>query len=388
MDGYYKDNNPFDYAQKTGTRHVEFLVFLKEAENTYSVEWREIERNYDNQVLGEAHYKALISVIQIPHTSADQYRGKPVKSIWPVCDVIVVVKINVKGIFMKPQHIFKSKEADNPFMGILCPGLIIGSILLSLFIGTEYIAFNTGRPGLYQPFLGLAWSFEAVAKGIKDNVYQMGLKISAIVLVFSFIFVQVITFILRRKIKGTDIYGSAKWASEEDLKKSNLLNQDKGLYIGGWENKRKKTIEYLRDNTESHAIAVAPTGAGKGVGFVIPNLLSWEGSVIVFDLKGENYVLTSGYRKQELKQDILVFNPTNIDKIIVKEELELAGIGWTNFVEKMTNAGWAEVIDPARIRLNEDLSVIKNRLVEVFSTDIQKVLSVLQRPHGGTCACF
>ena len=77
LDRYYKENNPFDYAQKEGTRHIELLVFLKEAENTYSVEWREIERNYDNQVLGEAHYKALISVIQVPPTSGDQYRENP-----------------------------------------------------------------------------------------------------------------------------------------------------------------------------------------------------------------------------------------------------------------------------------------------------------------------
>jgi type IV secretion system protein VirB5 len=74
LDVYYKQSNPFDYAQKTGTRHLEFLVFLKEAENTYSVEWHEIERNYDNQVLGEAHYKALVSLVQIPPTSEDQYR--------------------------------------------------------------------------------------------------------------------------------------------------------------------------------------------------------------------------------------------------------------------------------------------------------------------------
>jgi len=77
LDVYYKDNNPFDYAQNKGTRHIELLVFLKEAENTYSVEWREIERNYDNQVLGEAHYKALISVIQIPPAHEDQYRENP-----------------------------------------------------------------------------------------------------------------------------------------------------------------------------------------------------------------------------------------------------------------------------------------------------------------------
>jgi len=77
LDAYYKDNNPFDYAQHRGTKHIELLVFLKEAESTYSVEWREIERNYDNQILGEAHYKALISVIQIPHAHEDQYREDP-----------------------------------------------------------------------------------------------------------------------------------------------------------------------------------------------------------------------------------------------------------------------------------------------------------------------
>src|SRR5277367_4961216 len=77
LDPFYKDNNPFDYAQNKGTRHIEFLVFLKEAENTYSVEWREIERNYDNQILDEAHYKALVSVIQVPHANEDQYREDP-----------------------------------------------------------------------------------------------------------------------------------------------------------------------------------------------------------------------------------------------------------------------------------------------------------------------
>lgn len=77
LDGFYKENNPFDFAQNKGTRHVELLLFLKEAENTYSVEWRELERNYDNQVLGEAHYKALVSIIQIPITNEDRYEENP-----------------------------------------------------------------------------------------------------------------------------------------------------------------------------------------------------------------------------------------------------------------------------------------------------------------------
>jgi len=77
LDNYYKENNPFDYAQKTGTKYIEPVVFLRESENTYSVEWREIESNYENQVLSDAHYKALISIVQIPHTSADKYKEDP-----------------------------------------------------------------------------------------------------------------------------------------------------------------------------------------------------------------------------------------------------------------------------------------------------------------------
>lgn len=77
LDPYYKDNNPFDYAQNKGTRHLEFSVFLKAGEHSYSVEWREIERNYENQILKESHYKALISVIQIPHAQEDKYREDP-----------------------------------------------------------------------------------------------------------------------------------------------------------------------------------------------------------------------------------------------------------------------------------------------------------------------
>ena len=77
LDGHYKDHNPFEYAQHKGTCHVEMLIFLKESENTYAVEWREIERNYENQLLSESRYKALISVAQIPHSNAEQYQEDP-----------------------------------------------------------------------------------------------------------------------------------------------------------------------------------------------------------------------------------------------------------------------------------------------------------------------
>jgi type IV secretion system protein VirB5 len=77
LNDFYAKNDPFVYAQKKGTRHIEPIVFLKESENTYSVEWKEISRNYENEVLSETHYKALVSVIQIPYTNADKYKENP-----------------------------------------------------------------------------------------------------------------------------------------------------------------------------------------------------------------------------------------------------------------------------------------------------------------------
>lgn len=58
--------------------------------------------------------------------------------------------------------------------------------------------------------------------------------------------------------------------------------------------------EGLRDGS-GHLLTVAPTRAGKGTGQIVPNLLRWEGSCIVIDVKGENYKLTSGFRHNNLQ---------------------------------------------------------------------------------------
>lgn len=74
---FYKDNNPFDFAQNKGTKHLEPLSCLKQAENTYLVEWREFESDYDNKVLDESTYKALITVVEVTPTKESQYREDP-----------------------------------------------------------------------------------------------------------------------------------------------------------------------------------------------------------------------------------------------------------------------------------------------------------------------
>ena len=100
------------------------------------------------------------------------------------------------------------------------------------------------------------------------------------------------------------IHGDAKWASNKDLKNAGLRSKE-GMLLGC----DKKG--YLIAGGYQHCLLFAPTGSGKGVGFVIPNLLFWKDSVVVHDIKLENYELTSGYRKNKLKQQVYLWCPAD-----------------------------------------------------------------------------
>ncbi len=106
-----------------------------------------------------------------------------------------------------------------------------------------------------------------------------------------FIAILVIAGLLHDSMNGKSTFGDARWATLFDIKKAGLL-QKSGLILG------KYRGQYLISSTPTHAIIVAPTRSGKGVGVVVPNLLSWQGSVICLDVKHENYRKTAGFRKE------------------------------------------------------------------------------------------
>src|SRR3546814_2876745 len=72
----------------------------------------------------------------------------------------------------------------------------------------------------------------------------------------------------------------------------------------------KKSGKFLTFDGNEHCIVEAPTRSGKGVGIVIPNLLSWQESVVVLDVKRENWEATAGFR-QKYGQAVYLFNPTD-----------------------------------------------------------------------------
>ncbi len=212
---------------------------------------------------------------------------------------------------MAEKELYRINDNQNHFSAVLKPIVLFLCFIASLFIGTEYIVLRTGREGFYQPFSSILWTFQAQFHGESTAVYLQGIQISIVCIVVSFLLFHFVSSASRRKVKESDIHGSAKWADYDDLKKANLVDNDEGFYIGGWFNKKKHCIEYLRDKSPGHCIVIAPPRSGKGVGIVIPNLLTFPGSVIVFDMKGENYHVTSGHRKNVLNNYILAFDPTS-----------------------------------------------------------------------------
>lgn len=106
--------------------------------------------------------------------------------------------------------------------------------------------------------------------------------------------------------KKEKIYGDARWATEKDVKAAGLRSKS-GMLLGV-----DKNGYYIADGYQ-HALLFAPTGSGKGVGFVIPNCLFWEDSLFVHDIKLENYQLTSGYREKHMGQKCYVWSPADPD---------------------------------------------------------------------------
>ncbi|KUM26935.1 conjugal transfer protein TraG [Mesorhizobium loti] len=97
-------------------------------------------------------------------------------------------------------------------------------------------------------------------------------------------------------------YGSSRWAAVREVEKAGLF-RPAGVFLG------KLMDQYLRHDGPEHVIAFAPTRSGKGVGLVVPTLLSWTGSAVIHDIKGENWQLTSGWRSKF--SHCLLFNPTD-----------------------------------------------------------------------------
>ncbi|MXO65336.1 conjugal transfer protein TraG [Altericroceibacterium endophyticum] len=177
-----------------------------------------------------------------------------------------------------------------------------------------FVAF--GRP-IYPPPAFFWWwfSFDAYA----PKIFLTGAYIAASG-GFASIAVAIAMSVWRaREMKNAETYGSARWASEREVRDAGLLGGD-GVVLG------QLGRDYLRHDGPEHVLCFAPTRSGKGVGLVIPSLLTWPGSAIVHDIKGENWQLTAGFRSRHGR--VLLFDPTNAASAAYNPLLEVRRGQW------------------------------------------------------------
>lgn len=105
-----------------------------------------------------------------------------------------------------------------------------------------------------------------------------------------------------RQARDATTFGSARWASLTQVREAGLLSRQ-GVIVGRF------AEHYLRHSGPEHVMVFAPTRSGKGVGLVVPTLLTWRESAVIHDIKGENFHLTAGFRAQF--SHCVLFNPTD-----------------------------------------------------------------------------
>jgi type IV secretion system protein VirD4 len=203
-------------------------------------------------------------------------------------------------------------------------------VLVMTWGATQWVAFRLG----FQPQLGAPWfelaglpvyyppaffwwwfSFDAYA----PTIFVEGAIIAAsggFIAIAAAIFMSIIR---AREARNVATYGSARWAEDREIRAAGLLGPD-GVVLG------RHSQDYLRHDGPEHVLCFAPTRSGKGVGLVVPTLLTWPGSCIVHDIKGENWTLTASFRAKHGR--VLLFDPTNARSSAYNPLLEVRQGEW------------------------------------------------------------
>ena len=177
--------------------------------------------------------------------------------------------------------------------------------------------FRIGDYPIYPPPAFFWWWF--VYDAYAPPIFYRGAAIAASGGFVSIIVAIAMSVWRARERHRAETYGSARWADAGEIRRAGMLG-DAGVILGRFGR------TYLRHDGAEHILCFAPTRSGKGVGLVIPTLLTWPGSCIVHDIKGENWQLTSGFRAQHGR--VLLFDPTNIASAAYNPLLEVRRGVW------------------------------------------------------------
>src|SRR5215471_5501538 len=218
---------------------------------------------------------------------------------------------------MKQPRVYRTPRDPGYIGGYNWSSLTAGLLLLIVtnVVATQFIAYRfryqpaLGTPlasirgqAVYQPLRWVWWVWRH-GSSTNPRVRQPILHGAFIVVVGATATLGAVYALNIRKTRRLsqnteDIHGSARWATVEDVRATGLLDNPQGVYVGGWYEDSLRRLDYLRHDGPEHILAFAPTRSGKGVGLVIPSLLAWSESCVVYDIKSENWAKTAGYRSK------------------------------------------------------------------------------------------
>lgn len=148
-------------------------------------------------------------------------------------------------------------------------------------------------------------------------------------------------------------FGSSRWADIQDLDEHNVLGTG-GIRLGHViSGNILQAVTYKGDR---HCLTVAPTRSGKGTTQIIPNLLTYKGSTVIIDPKGENAKITAAARLA-MGQDVQIVDPWNIANVEGFDAACFNPLDWLK-------AGDVDITENAMILA--DALVVKGQSSEAF----------------------
>jgi len=231
------------------------------------------------------------------------------------------------------------------------PALMLGAAVISS-AATQFVAYRVGyHPALgaawigrfYAPWSWVRWQEAPWAVHAETTFRIVDSTLMAIATLGMLAVMCISTARRRRPIRHEGVHGTARFQTELEIRRNGLLprrdHPSSGAYIGGWTDARGRT-HYLRHDGPEHCIVIAPTRSGKGVGNIVPTLLSWPSSCLVYDEKGELWEMTAGWRAQHAGNLVVRWEPGAV-----------AGSAGFNFLEEVRLGTPHEVAEAQNIAL-------------------------------------
>ena len=238
----------------------------------------------------------------------------------------------------------------------LVPWLALLALLAGLQAATQFLAHDLQ----YHPALGAHWQhvyppwgillWASKWYGLYPTVFLRGASVGTTLCAIALLVLVMLGMLQANSGRpNAYLHGSARWANARDIQRAGLLPRARswgerlrglprepgeGVYVGAWTDARG-ALHYLRHNGPEHVLTYAPTRSGKGVGLVVPTLLSWPHSAVVTDLKGELWAMTAGWRQKHAHNKVIRFEPAApgaglcwnpLDEIRIATEYEVGDV--------------------------------------------------------------